>query len=575
MNTPDFEHLSGDMKHRYKEVLSQLCLVSQLNEAVALIGNLPELCIAIVNAILEFIPAENCSIMLTDPETGGLSLVVAKGREDRGSFFGNSELPTTVFARGEGAAGWAAEHAQLLSIEDCDADERFVKLGSASKEVNSVICAPLSSEGSVMGVINCSHSKKRRFSEADKHNVALVADHCAVMLEKALILDKQKRETRRLEKRVKDDADRLSQAEEELAALRERLQRAERFAILGEMTAGVAHELNNRIAPVLVYSQMLRQQAADEKDQKRLRVIEESAMTAKTILETILNYSRPGSQEKVPVNLNQVLQDALILTDYRLRNNGISVTLDLSPDLPPTAVNEKQVAQVFLNILNHAVQAMKHTGGELKIQSSYDDEFVRFVITDSAQGASDLLSSKDSERCAGLGLSTYRRYIEEHGGRIYVDNGQGAGGHLVFELPRTDRTNETSEDMTMEAPSERVARILIVDDDSTIRDVIRDILGPGYSIQFATDGRDATDKIEQNSYDLLVVDYHMPGLDGKQLYEWIVKNRPSLQNRILFSTGDIYHQEIREFFRSTGCRCLIKPFSTADLRDIVSGALAG
>jgi CheY-like chemotaxis protein len=118
------------------------------------------------------------------------------------------------------------------------------------------------------------------------------------------------------------------------------------------------------------------------------------------------------------------------------------------------------------------------------------------------------------------------------------------------------------------------ARILVVDDDSTIRDVIRDVLGSGYEIEFATDGNDATAKLGTALFDLLMVDYHMPGLDGKQLYEWVSSNHPSLKRRTIFSTGDIYHEEIRDFIESTGCRFLIKPFSTADLRQMVSSTLS-
>ncbi len=582
MDKLDLANPSGDVKHRYKEVLSQLCLVSQLNEAVSLIGNLPELCISIVNAIIDFTPAENCSIMLIDPETASLNLVVAKGRDDRGSFFGTNDLPTTVFARGEGAAGWAAENDRVLSIEDCETDQRFVKLDSAAKEVNSVICAPISTGGSVMGVINCSHSKKRSFSDTDKQNVALVADHCAVMLEKALALDKQKNEKSRLEKNVNDNATRLSEAQRALADLKEQLLRSERFATLGEMLASVAHELNNRIAPILVYSQMLRQQAANEKDEKRLRVIEESAMGAKAILETFLNYSRPDSKEKTPANLNQILQKTLTLTEYKLRNHGINVSLDLSPDLPLTTVNEKQIAQVFLNIVNNAVHAMEHTGGELRIRSSHDGNCVRFSVSDTGPGVPPELkerifepffTTKDAGKGTGLGLSISRRYLEEHNGRVCLDDTQTPGAHFIIEIPRTD-CRDASDDASAGGPPEGAAKILVVDDDSTIRDVIRDILGPGYSIQFAADGNDATNKLERDAFDLLVIDYHMPGFDGKQLYEWVVRNRPSLQNRIIFSTGDIYHREIREFFESTGCHCLIKPFSTSDLREIVSVALA-
>jgi two-component system chemotaxis response regulator CheY len=79
--------------------------------------------------------------------------------------------------------------------------------------------------------------------------------------------------------------------------------------------------------------------------------------------------------------------------------------------------------------------------------------------------------------------------------------------------------------------------------------------------------------IEKDPFDLLLVDYHMPGFDGKQLYEWIIGNHPTLKDRVVFSTGDIYHDNIRTFIAGTGCSCLIKPFTTQILRETVSNAL--
>ncbi len=577
-------HRSCDeLKLRYEEVLSQLCLASRLNEAVSLVENLPDLCISIVNAIIEFTAAENCSIMLSDPETGNLSLSVAKGRDDRGSFFGTGEATTQVFTRGQGAAGWAAENAKILSIENCDLDDRFIKLESAVKEINSVICAPIVAEGSVMGVINCSHPKKRQFSEIDKRNVALVAERAAVLLQKALSVDHLKKDYRELDKQMHENVERNSKTEKALSELRQQLYKSEKFASLGELLAGVAHELNNRVAPILIYSQMLRQQGTDKQDEKRLRVIEESAVGAKAILETLLNYSRPERQERQPINLNQTLQNTLTLTEYKLRNHGIELSLDLCPELPPTMVTEKQIGQVFLNVINNSIHAMEQKGGKLKIRSTYGNDNIRFVIADSGPGIPPEISesifepfftTKESGKGTGLGLSISRRYLEDHKGRIFLDPAYPDGAAFVIEIPRMEPKRETSRgQFPLPTCSENGVRILVVDDDSAIRDVIRDVLGAGYDVEFATDGRDATTKIENDLFDLLVVDYHMPGFDGRQLYEWVVNNRPSLKDRTIFSTGDIYREDIRDFIESTGCRCLIKPFSTADLREIVSGAL--
>jgi signal transduction histidine kinase len=578
------DHFQSEVRLRYEEALSQYCLIGRLNAAASLIERLPDLCVSLVNILIEFTTAENCSIMLLD-SAGDLRMVVAKGRDDQGSFYGVDALPTTVFSYGEGAAGWAVKNAQLVRIGDCEADSRFVRRESAVKTVNSVICAPITTGEKALGVINCSHPKKEKFSEKDEHKVSLVAEHAGILLQKALFVEQLKSEIAVLNKQVAQENQKAQGLDSQLTELREQLYKSERFSTLGELLAGVAHELNNRVAPILIYSQMLQEKALDEKDGKRLRIIEESAISAKAILETLLSYSRPDNRERGPVNLNQTLQNTLTLTEYKLRNHGIALELDLCPHLPPVVVNEKQIAQVFLNVANNALSAMETKGGCLKISSAHDDHVIRFVVSDSGPGVDEEIASKifdpffttkESGKGTGLGLSISRRYVEEHNGTIYLGPSNGSGATFVIEIARTD-IRTISEKPDGDSPPleqfESSARILVVEDDSTIRDVIRDILGTRYDIEFANDGNEATSKIENDLYDLLVVDYHMPGLDGKQLYEWITRNRPSLKRRVVFSTGDIFHDDIRDFIKGTGCHSLTKPFSTSDLREMISGAL--
>jgi signal transduction histidine kinase len=575
--------LQSEMRLRYEEALSHSCLITKLNEAAALIEKPPDLCIALVNVLLEFTTAENCSIMLHQPSTGNLNMVVAKGRNDHGSFYGFENHPTVAFAYGEGAAGWAAENAEVVSIHDCDRDSRFVVRESAVKPVSSVICAPILANKIVIGVINCSHPKKEKFSDADERTASLVAEHASILLQKALLIDTLKKENSALGGQTAESNKRVRELDSQVSDLHEQLYKSERFATLGEMLAGIAHELNNRLAPILIYSQMLRERADEQKDGKKLRIIEESAMGAKAILETLLDYSRPGVKEQCPVNLNQTIQNTLTLAEYKLRNNGIETKLDLCPHLPPAIVNERQIAQVFLNLVNNALSAMEGKGGQLKISSTYDSKYIKFSISDTGPGVPDeiadkifdpFFTTKQSGKGTGLGLSISRRYLEEHNGTIKLDRSCGSGATFVIEMLRTDIGEKISAKYrpTIEQP-QSPARILVVEDDSTICDVIRDILGSRYEIEFATDGREATSKIENDLFDLLVVDYHMPGLDGKQLYQWIAQHRPALKQRVVFSTGDIFHDDIRTFIEGTGCYSLTKPFSTTDLRETISGVL--
>ena len=138
---------------------------------------------------------------------------------------------------------------------------------------------------------------------------------------------------------------------------------------------------------------------------------------------------------------------------------------------------------------------------------------------------------------------------------------------------RLKRGKKSKAHLRVKPRSGKIVRILVIDDDPIICDVIRDVLEPGYEIEVAFNGRDATRRIQEGSLDLLIMDYHLPGLDGKQLYEWIEANYPSLKNSILFSTGDLFDDNIRRFINRTGCPCLYKPFSNSNLRETVSKLL--
>ena len=150
-------------------------------------------------------------------------------------------------------------------------------------------------------------------------------------------------------------------------------------------------------------------------------------------------------------------------------------------------------------------------------------------------------------------------------------NGASSCAYVGLKLKSKKRLAEL---LRIESKSERILRILVVDDDPIICEVIKDVLEPGYKIDVALNGRDATKKIQDGPLDMVIMDYHLPGLDGKQLYEWIEANYPSLKNSILFSTGDLLDENIHRFIKRTGCPCLYKPFSNSNLRETVSEMLS-
>jgi GAF domain-containing protein len=194
---------------------------------------MPSLCLSIVRTILEFTVAENCSIMLKDSDSGNLKLFVAKGKGDRGSHVGSNRSEATILNCGEGIAGVAAESGEIVCVDDCETDDRFVELKTSARTVHSLISAPIVSDDAVLGVINCSHSKKAQFREIDKLNVGLVADHAAVLLQRAIATAHAVQERRALEKQVEDGIRFIEEGRDRQVEAQEQLYRSEKFVTLG------------------------------------------------------------------------------------------------------------------------------------------------------------------------------------------------------------------------------------------------------------------------------------------------------------------------------------------------------
>jgi PAS domain S-box-containing protein len=243
------------------------------------------------------------------------------------------------------------------------------------------------------------------------------------------------------------------QAYDNLRRTQEQLLHSEKLAAVGQLISGVAHELNNPLTAILGYSQLLT--SSGEVGARALGYVEKvykQAQRTHRIVQNLLSFARQHKPERVPVNLNAIVEDTLALRDYDLRMSQIQVSLELSEGLPEVSADPYQLQQVFLNLINNAVDAMLEVSalGELLVRTGVEDNEIFIEFTDSGPGVKDasrvfdpFYTTKPVGKGTGLGLSICYGIITEHGGRILVKNGTQRGATFRIELPLQARTLST------------------------------------------------------------------------------------------------------------------------------------
>jgi two-component system NtrC family sensor kinase len=236
------------------------------------------------------------------------------------------------------------------------------------------------------------------------------------------------------------------QGEEREKELQRELYLSSRLASIGELAAGVAHQLNNPLTGVLGFSQRLLRKSTDEESSQDLKRIYAEAERAAKVVQNLLTFARRRQPRKQHSDVNEVLESALELQDYELKTSNIEVVTDLAPNLPGIMLDFFQIEEVFLNLILNAEQALTEAngGGKLTIKTEKRKEYIRTTFTDDGPGIpaeklhkifDPFFTTRGEKGGTGLGLSVCHGIITEHGGRIYAKSKPGKGATFFVELP--------------------------------------------------------------------------------------------------------------------------------------------
>jgi CheY-like chemotaxis protein len=355
------------------------------------------------------------------------------------------------------------------------------------------------------------------------------------------------------------------------------LLQSEKMSAVGQLIAGVAHELNNPLTAILGYAQLLEGAGLDHRSADYVRKLFKQAQRTHRVVQNLLSFARQRKPQKQHVDLNKVLEETLTLREYDLKVNNITLERDLAEDIPPVMADPHQLEQVFLNIINNALDAMLEGSGSgvLKVRVFRKDGFVCVEFDDSGPGIKDtarvfdpFYTTKNVGKGTGLGLSICYGIVREHGGEIVARNREEGGASITVRLPAAEKTVHAD---TVPIPTRRDSvlkgRVLLVEDEEAVLEFERDVLiGSGADVVTAMSTEDTKEQLSSGGFDAVVLNGRMPGgVSASEMVRWMTANCSGMEKKLLMTFSTVADPETRTFLQEQGVPLLAKPFEVADL----------
>jgi two-component system NtrC family sensor kinase len=371
--------------------------------------------------------------------------------------------------------------------------------------------------------------------------------------------------------------------------MRQRLMESDRLAAVGELVAGVAHEVNNPLSSISAFAQLLlRNENLSPQQRESVEVIRSETTRASYVVKDLLAFARRSEPRREPVDINAVVERTLRLRGYQFAASGVTVECRLSDDLPPVLGDARQLQQVCLNLVTNAAQAMApRGGGVLTIVTGGDGREVVLDVSDTGPGIPEhvrarifepFFTTKPEGEGTGLGLSVSYGIVGSHRGSIAVASSGPAGTTFRVTIPALDDATPADESSTRDDAPRRATlagrSILFVDDEPALRDGV-EAFGAvrGFTVLTAKDGAQGLELIRRARVDAVVCDLRMPGMDGPTFHAALQRESPILAARTVFVTGDVVSATARQASRRQPI--LTKPFALETLEAAIAALLEG
>lgn len=372
-------------------------------------------------------------------------------------------------------------------------------------------------------------------------------------------------------------------AYEDLRKTQEQLLQSEKMSAVGQLIAGVAHELNNPLTAILGYAELLETEGLNERAKDYVGKLFKQAQRTHRVVQNLLSFARQRKPEREEVDIRRVLDETLALRDYDLKINNITVEREAPPEPIMVVADPHQIEQVFLNIINNAVDAILETGrtGKVKIRVLVQNGQVSTQFADDGPGLKDpkrifdpFYTTKSIGKGTGLGLSICYGIVKEHGGDITAFNAPEGGAVIEVKLPLATAVPEREAPKRASKPRDAAisGRVLLVEEEEVVLEFERDVLaGAGAAVVTSRSPEEVKTRLLSEAYDALILNGKMPGeWNARESYAWIKSNCPAIDGHVLFTfsggiDADNAQSDARRFLQENNIPYLVKPFEVAEL----------
>jgi two-component system NtrC family sensor kinase len=375
----------------------------------------------------------------------------------------------------------------------------------------------------------------------------------------------------------------------ERCRLEQQVRQAEKLSALGQMISGIAHELNNPLAVIKGYVDLIlsRNDLSERNRGDLSKVCAESNRAAK-LVRSFLSFAREQPPQRVAVDLNRLVENVVELRHFDSLVAQTRFVLKLSSGPVCVKADADQIQQVLVNLINNALHAILGSGrsGEILIRTQTGTDFITLCVEDNGPGVSvelqtkifePFFTTKETGSGTGLGLSIAHSIMTEHGGRIHCAGSSLGGAAFTLEFPMSAGEELPPPDTDVIEPSfvaGRTGRILVLDDEPALADMVGQMLTCfGHEVVTISAPLQAIEKVRGEHFDAIVSDFRMPLMDGSEFHGEVRKVNPDLANRIIFLTGDVLSEETKAFFASVGNQRLTKPFQLENVARAVNDIL--
>ncbi len=410
-----------------------LSVVQTLNSTLVLAQVLEQ----VLDAVMRITRAERGFLLLADSSAdaaryesvAGLRLRVARRKGGAMPLAEAQGISTSVVRK-------AVETGEIVATGNAVADPNLAMAQSVIlMDLRTIVCIPLRSpRGEIdgggaprsLGALYFDNQlTSAPFSPDSLKAAEALARHAALAIENAQLFEREQRTI------------------EELRLAQKQLLQSEKLATIGQMAAGIAHELNTPLTYIMGNLELLQIQPLTPAQQDMLRSIARGAERLKTLAQSLLAFSRPSHEELVPLPPNEVVERSLELCHYQVMKGGVKLVKELSPDLPRIRGVSNQLEMALINLVINAIQAM-NGGGTLRVATALDADKVEITVADTGAGIPEAIqatifepffTTKPEGQGTGLGLSTVLMVVERHKGKIDFTSRPGAGTTFRIQLP--------------------------------------------------------------------------------------------------------------------------------------------